>query len=1026
MNDNHKADTKTYNGRDEVEEARQAVIDSEQGQRQAVLWWYANACARAGIASEDVIADKLEEAYQDALDRHEGGELDEARRRECQRKAQDALRQDNTRTGTPRQTRNMKALRSLQNKHLPAWRNYMKKLLDGDVDMSMLMECGSQSDEGTWQELQRRVLSLVWCNKTGWYFAGRRQDSKCGECWYQAKGGSVPVLDDGEDVGHEAPLFTPNPFYHAGDRSKANVQHVNWVILEMDEPLDPDRLTAPEGTPEWQEQVLNQQAVFWAHVIGTGLLPIGALIYSGGKSIHALVRVNASPAELSSDADENDDIDTCNRLKELCMELHLDEADIGAERMTRTPCALRWYAEEDGRRVDYGEWRKANKAARPQGLVSELQTVLYINDKVRPVSLTELVEGMGKLVEAFAPKYANPWQDAVENGKGLTFTSAHCEAFLDHIGASVQEDVIMRSLRCQGFRRDDDDMEGAVRHVTDAWLDGLGQKLQATEVRAVLADVAKARRINPVTDWLEGLDYGPDEDGTYHDYIGDVCEILGIDAGDTLHRTLVRKWLYQCVALAYNPEIGHGIQYGADGVLTLTGPQGVGKTSFFRTLCPRQEWFQEGKGLDVENKDSMIQLLKGWIMELGELDDTQRREQGRLKAIITASEDEIRRQYRPDAVRTARHISLCATVNGDEFLRDLTGNRRWWTVPVTRIDLQRLTELGEHIDQLWAQVASEIRALQLMAPEAERDKVMAACFRLTADERAELERSNSGFRRSLDWEAEIRATFDFTAPEERWDWARLELVVKAVYEKCSYGRDQYDHATATRIGSTLTGMGIKRKHTKHGRAYLMPPSWDIDPRREPQGCDPMLAREEYADDSHDSDSTADTVPTDTCEATQAQEENPAAQTRQPTEAELVSGPIGRIIRLNAEGIIDNHAMTELLRKREASEGDGDVWKRQRSEMWMLRKTGKTSDQFTPDELCRTFAGLVEDELATLNKDDSSGRIHVQQNYSYRLREICTDRGWSDLNASNSYAQYRKEYTAVKEADAAEGRPDTFI
>ncbi|MBQ1413377.1 MAG: hypothetical protein IIY93_09340 [Clostridia bacterium] len=225
-------------------------------------------------------------------------------------------------------------------------------------------------------------------------------------------------------------------------------------------------------------------------------------------------------------------------------------------------------------------------------------------------------------------------------------------------------------------------------------------------------------------------------DGT--DRLPALYDILGIGEDDPFSRLLVHKWLRQCIALQYNDTQR---PFGADGVLVLTGPQGVGKTSFFRALALVPEFFKEGVSIDFRDKDTYIRATSCWICELGELESTLRKDVEKLKAFITQSFDEYRMPYARNSVRTLRHTSLCGTCNSDEFLIDSTGNRRFWSVPVTKIDLAGLEEL--HTVQLWKQIQEEVL------------KEGKQSFRLTPEEQRQLAERNTRHEKKLKGQAEI-------------------------------------------------------------------------------------------------------------------------------------------------------------------------------------------------------------------------------------------------------------------------------
>lgn len=251
---------------------------------------------------------------------------------------------------------------------------------------------------------------------------------------------------------------------------------------------------------------------------------------------------------------------------------------------------------------------------------------------------------------------------------------------------------------------------------------------------------------NPVVEMLEAIVW----DGK--DRFPAVLDILGVDHS-SFSASLVKKWLIQCIALARN-EYASG--YGADGVLTLQGPQAAGKTTFFRRLAVKPQWFAEGVVLDKTNKDSQLQATGAWIAELGELDDTMRKEQAWLKSFLTQTEDRIRRPYAVAPEPRPRRTSFCATVNPSSFLWDPTGNRRFWTVQVDHIDLDRLLSLPEAwFSQLWA----EANTWWAADPQG---------FRLTREELAQLEAVNEVHRKMQTAEEEILEMLDLSLPPSEW------------------------------------------------------------------------------------------------------------------------------------------------------------------------------------------------------------------------------------------------------------------
>lgn len=327
-------------------------------------------------------------------------------------------------------------------------------------------------------------------------------------------------------------------------------------------------------------------------------------------------------------------------------------------------------------------------------------------------------------------------------------------------------------------------------------LRGVGVKqVSKNAVTDYLTVIVDADRVNPVQEMLTGTPW----DG--HERLSELLDILGVDPG-SLYAVLVRKWLLQCVSLIFNDG-----DIAADGVLTLQGAQGLGKTFFFRRLAIEPSWFVEGASLEG-GKDDFINATGGWLVELGELERSLRRDPGKLKAFITSPADNIRKPYAREASWTPRHTSLCATVNQGEFLADETGDRRFWVVPVTRLDLDKLKALPvEWFRQLW----SEVYALYVQDTGG---------FRLTPEERAALAVSNRSFRVPAPGEDDIQSRFNFSLPETSWgEFLAAELRLQF--------RDQLQGFTSRRIGRTLAKMVDEddrlSSRTLKGRTYYRLP-----------------------------------------------------------------------------------------------------------------------------------------------------------------------------------------------------------
>lgn len=260
--------------------------------------------------------------------------------------------------------------------------------------------------------------------------------------------------------------------------------------------------------------------------------------------------------------------------------------------------------------------------------------------------------------------------------------------------------------------------------------------------------IASRNQVNPIMQWITSKRW--DEKCR----IGDFCQTLVLrddyDAG--FANTLITKWLLSAVAAAASPD-----EFSSRGVLTLQGPQGIGKTRWIASLIDQPRLASDcillDHHLDANNKDSLIIACKHWIVEIGELDSSFRKDIARLKGFITNKEDKIRIPYAKRESVFQRRTVFAATVNDEEFLVDHTGNTRWWVLPCLDI------EHNHNIDmqQLWAQVY-ETMFKGVSSPQ----------WWLTDDEQAQLENLNTTHKKRTAIEDLLEDALEFDAEESQY------------------------------------------------------------------------------------------------------------------------------------------------------------------------------------------------------------------------------------------------------------------
>lgn len=170
---------------------------------------------------------------------------------------------------------------------------------------------------------------------------------------------------------------------------------------------------------------------------------------------------------------------------------------------------------------------------------------------------------------------------------------------------------------------------------------------------------------------------------------------LGAEDCD-LNREITRLWMIAGVDRIMRP----GCQF--DSVIILKGPQGVGKSRLLRALA--RGFFTDSMEKLALSKDVGEKLQGVWIAEIGELDGLRRSEVTATKQFITATSDRYRGAYTRKAEDHPRQCIFAGTTNEGSFLRDSTGERRFWILPVQGAgDQGELEGFKEEVDQLWAE-----------------------------------------------------------------------------------------------------------------------------------------------------------------------------------------------------------------------------------------------------------------------------------------------------------------------------------
>ena len=222
--------------------------------------------------------------------------------------------------------------------------------------------------------------------------------------------------------------------------------------------------------------------------------------------------------------------------------------------------------------------------------------------------------------------------------------------------------------------------------------------------------VALQNAFHPVKDYLESCEWDGEKrvETLLIDYMG---------AEDNEYtRTVTRKVMAAAVARIYRP----GCKF--DNMLTLRGAQGLGKSSFIGLLGG--QWFSDTL-TTVQGKEALEQIQGVWIMEVGELAGMRKAEVEAIKLFLSKRSDRYRPAYGRRLQEFPRQCIFIGSTNESQFLRDNTGNRRFWVVDTPHKPLKDFWEelTPETVRQIWAEAVALYKAGEPLYLSKEMEKV---------------------------------------------------------------------------------------------------------------------------------------------------------------------------------------------------------------------------------------------------------------------------------------------------------------
>lgn len=367
--------------------------------------------------------------------------------------------------------------------------------------------------------------------------------------------------------------------------------------------------------------------------------------------------------------------------------------------------------------------------------------------------------------------------------------------------------------------------------VREHWLPSMSR---GTLEEAVLI-VAHRHACHPVREHMLRLEGTWDGTQRLRHWLRRVCLVEGeYDETDQLqlYLSLAGKWFLMAMVARVLPEkkvgprvvLGPGTKF--DYMLILEGKQGVGKSTLAATLGG--EYFAD-TGLVLGEKDSYQNIQGVHVYEWGELENMSKQEVSRVKLFVSSPKDRFRASFDKRPRDYPRQVVFIGTTNEAHYLADMTGNRRFWPVRVTREPDNAW--LAANLDQLFAEAL-----VCLMAGER---------FWPTRDEQRELFDMQQQARKiESSLEGAIRAFLydeDQKVPHGKANGAYVNQIgMTDLLERVGYTLDKQTDVVVKRAAAVMNALGwpLVRLGRK-GRPYVYQrPENDENDRQEVQSASP--------------------------------------------------------------------------------------------------------------------------------------------------------------------------------------------
>lgn len=249
---------------------------------------------------------------------------------------------------------------------------------------------------------------------------------------------------------------------------------------------------------------------------------------------------------------------------------------------------------------------------------------------------------------------------------------------------------------------EDTDIRSLIFRVSESWGAMWSGDPTEAKMNAAVELYGQEHSFHPVRDYLGGLVWdGKPRVGSW------LCDYT--EAEDNAYvRAVGKLLLVAAVARIYKP----GVKY--DNVVVFEGPQGSGKSTLVRMLGG--QWAIEGLPVlgTQSEADTVDRIRDKWIIEIDEMVATKKSDVDYVKAFVSRTADNVRLAYDRRKMHFPRQCVFIGTTNDANYLRDMTGNRRWLPVEVGECQFLRVET---DRDQLWgeARILFEADPMQVLA-----------------------------------------------------------------------------------------------------------------------------------------------------------------------------------------------------------------------------------------------------------------------------------------------------------------------